>query len=402
MSHSYDPDPRRSDATRARRPYDAAPDAYTASSDGHGPADRDYGSPDRDYGSGDRDYGSPDRDFGSGERGHGSGEHGQGSPDQGYYSADPDFRYAGRDYEPADREDELSGGRRHRREEPVGAPAASAEEPKRDYGRAGRNVPVSIAVAVGLLVVILAPLFFAKPLFLAVLVAAGGLGIWEMTRALATSGAKPPLIPLVAGGAAMIGLAWFSGVEALSIGLLVTVLATMVWRMGDGPAGYQRDIGAAALIIVYVPFLLAFAAPLTTPADGKWRIVATLAAVVLSDTGGFVAGVLFGKHPMAPTISPKKSWEGFAGSIVATAAGSAAILWGLLDVAPWWGALFGVLVSIAAVLGDLAESLLKRDLGIKDMSNILPGHGGIMDRLDSIVFAVPTAYLLLSVIAPTS
>ncbi|MBV1848619.1 phosphatidate cytidylyltransferase [Catellatospora sp. NEAU-YM18] len=295
------------------------------------------------------------------------------------------------------------GGRRHRREEPVTEPAsAPAEEPKRDYGRAGRNVPVSIAVAVGLLVVILAPLFFAKPLFLAILVAAAGLGVWEMTRALATSGAKPPLVPLIAGGTAMICLAWFSGVEALSIGLLVTVLATMVWRMGDGPAGYQRDIGAAALIIVYVPFLLAFAAPLTTPADGKWRILATLAAVVLSDTGGFVAGVLFGKHPMAPTISPKKSWEGFAGSIVATAGGSAAILWALLDLAPWWGALFGVLVSIAAVLGDLAESLLKRDLGIKDMSNILPGHGGIMDRLDSIVFAVPTAYLLLSVLVPAS
>ncbi|GAA2369592.1 hypothetical protein Cme02nite_62220 [Catellatospora methionotrophica] len=353
MSEPYDTDPRRSGASRARQPYDAAPDAYTDPSDL--PADEPRGGRRRRE---DADRATAGDDTGHGDSGHGD----SGSGDS--------------------------------------AATGERAEPPKDYGRAGRNVPVSILVAVGLLLVILTPLFFFKPLFLVILVAAAGLGIWEMTRALRTSGARPPLIPLLGGGVAMICLAWFSGVDALSIGLLITVLATMVWRMGDGPAGYQRDMGAAALIMVYVPFLLGFAAPLTTPEDGKWRILATLAAVVLSDTGGFVSGVLFGKHPMAPTISPKKSWEGFAGSIVATGVGSAAILWALLDVAPWKGVLFGMVVSVAAVLGDLAESLLKRDLGIKDMSNILPGHGGIMDRLDSIVFAVPTAYLLLSVLAP--
>ena len=158
----------------------------------------------------------------------------------------------------------------------------------------------------------------------------------------------------------------------------------------------QRDLTAAALIAVYVPFLLGFAALL---AAARRRAAADRGrrwpAVVLSDTGGYAAGVFFGKHPMAPSISPKKSWEGFAGSVLAAAVGSALLLWLLLDVAPWWGALFGVVVSIAAVLGDLAESMIKRDLGIKDMSNLLPGHGGLMDRLDSILFAVPTAYLLL-------
>lgn len=347
MSEPYDTDPRRSGASRARHPYDAAPDAYNDLSDA--PADPPRAGRRR-----------ADRDPGP--------QHGQESQPQ-------------RGPEPP-------------AEQPDG-------EPKKDYGRAGRNVPLSIAVGVGLLVVILTPLFFAKQFFVLILVAAAGLGVWEMARAVRSSGARPPLVPLLGGSVAMMGLAWYSGVDALSIGLLITVLATMVWRMGDGPAGYQRDIGAAALIMVYVPFLLGFAAPLTTPEDGQWRIVATLAAVVLSDTGGFVAGVLFGRHPMAPVISPKKSWEGFAGSVVAAGAGSAAILWALLDVAPWWGAVFGVVIAVAAVLGDLAESLLKRDLGIKDMSNILPGHGGIMDRLDSIVFAVPTAYLLLSVLAPT-
>jgi phosphatidate cytidylyltransferase len=181
---------------------------------------------------------------------------------------------------------------------------------------------------------------------------------------------------------------------------MVSVLATLVWRMGDGPEGYQRDMGAATLILLYVPFLLGFAAVLSAPADGEWRILATLAVVVLSDTGGFVTGVKFGKHPMAPTISPKKSWEGFAGSVFAAAVGGSLLLYFLLEVKPWWGAVFGVVVSVAAILGDLSESLLKRDLGIKDMSNLLPGHGGLMDRLDSVLFAAPTAYLLLSVLAP--
>jgi phosphatidate cytidylyltransferase len=291
-------------------------------------------------------------------------------------------------------------------EEPAQAPLEQQSAEPRPAGaggsRAGRNVPLSIVVGLTMLVVVLSPLFFWKPGFLLVLIIAAGVGVWEMATAVRTSGAKPPLIPLIGGSVAMMSLAWFSGVDALSLGLLVAALATFVWRMGDGPAGYQRDMGAATLILVYVPFLLGFAALLAAPDDGHWRIVVTLAAVVLSDTGGFVAGVLLGKHPMAPTISPKKSWEGFAGSVLATAIGSALLLYSLFDVALWLGAGFGVLVSIAAVLGDLSESLLKRDLGIKDMSNLLPAHGGVMDRLDSIVFAAPTAYLLLYVLVPTA
>jgi phosphatidate cytidylyltransferase len=178
----------------------------------------------------------------------------------------------------------------------------------------------------------------------------------------------------------------------------VTVLAAMVWRLADGPADYQRDVTATALVAVYVPFLGGFAVLLAQPDDGQWRVLVSLAAVVLSDTGGYLFGVLFGKHPMAPSVSPKKSWEGLGGSLLTTAVGGAVLLWLLFDVAPWWGAAFGAALSAAAVLGDLAESMLKRDLGIKDMSNLLPGHGGLMDRLDSILLTMPVGYLLLAIL----
>ncbi|MBX6358408.1 MAG: phosphatidate cytidylyltransferase, partial [Micromonosporaceae bacterium] len=266
-------------------------------------------------------------------------------------------------------------------------------------GRAGRNLPAAIAVGLTLGAVVIAALFVWKPAFLAVIAVGVGIGVWELSQAVRHAGAHPPLVPLIVGGVLMSGLAWYEGPDALCVGLLVTVLAAMVWRLADGPAGYLRDVTAAVLVAVYVPFLGGFAALLAEPADGARRVVVTLAAVVLSDTGGYAAGVFLGRHPMAPTISPKKSWEGLAGSLVAAAIGGAVMLSLLLDVAPWWGAVFGLAISAVAVIGDLAESMLKRDLGVKDMSSLLPGHGGLMDRLDSILFAVPTAYLLLSVLA---
>ncbi|MET8091303.1 phosphatidate cytidylyltransferase [Micromonospora sp. NPDC005220] len=287
---------------------------------------------------------------------------------------------------------------------PKGRRRASLDRPATQQlgtGRAGRNLPAAIGVGLGLGALIVVPLVVYPLAFLPVIAAAVAIGMWEMARAVRRSGAHPPLVPLIGGGVLTVGLAWFAGPDALSLGLLVTVLGTMIWRLGDGPAGFQRDLTAATLIAVYVPFLAGFAALLAAaPDDGPLRILATLIGVVLSDTGGYAAGVSFGKHPMAPSISPKKSWEGFAGSVTAAALGSALLLWLMFEVAPWWGALFGVAVSCAAVLGDLAESMIKRDLGVKDMSNLLPGHGGLMDRLDSILFAVPTAYLLLAVLVP--
>ena len=246
--------------------------------------------------------------------------------------------------------------------------------------------------------VALASLLVWRPAFLAVIVAAVVAATWELTRAVRTAEVRPPLPPLLVGGTGMVVAAWFWGAGALGVGLLGTALGIMVWRLFAGPAGYQRDVGAGALIAVYVPFFGGFAALLAAADDGHWRVLVMLAIVVLTDTGGYVAGVFFGRHPMAPVISPKKSWEGLAGSLLAAAAGGAVGLPLIFDVAWWWGALAGLLIAGAAVFGDLVESMLKRDLGIKDMSNLLPGHGGLMDRLDSILFAAPAAYLLLSVL----
>ncbi|MFI5931256.1 phosphatidate cytidylyltransferase [Actinoplanes sp. NPDC051494] len=273
-------------------------------------------------------------------------------------------------------------------------------KPAKPNGRAGRNLPAAIAVGTGMVLVVFVSLFVWPPAFLGVIGVAVGVGIWEMVRALKAAGANPPLIPLLAGGLLMAGLAWFEGPDALQLGLIATLLATLVWRFSEHKAGFLRDMGIAALITVYVPLLLGFGLLLVKPDDGASRVLCTLLAVVLSDTGGYAAGVFFGKHPMAPAISPKKSWEGFGGSVLAASAGSSLLLYFLLDVPFYWGALFGAVISVAAVIGDLAESMLKRDIKIKDMSNLLPGHGGLMDRLDSILFAVPAAYLLLSIIAP--
>jgi phosphatidate cytidylyltransferase len=269
-------------------------------------------------------------------------------------------------------------------------------------GRTGRNVPVSIAVGVALVLLVLASLLIWPPAFPGLIVVAAGAGVWEMTRALKVTGAEPPLIPLLGGAVLMVGLAWHDGADSLLIGLAVTIAAALLWRLADGVQAVRKAFTPTVMVAVYVPFLLSFAILLQLPdadSDGRWRILCTLFAVVLSDTGGFVAGVFLGRHKMAPSISPGKTWEGFAGSICAAAIGSALFLYFLLDIPSYWGLLFGAVVSVVAVVGDLAESMLKRDLGLKDMSNLLPGHGGIMDRLDSILFAVPTAYLLFAVIA---
>ncbi|GIL26148.1 phosphatidate cytidylyltransferase [Actinocatenispora comari] len=286
-------------------------------------------------------------------------------------------------------------------EAPFGGPVPADEHKP----RAGRNLPAAIGVGVGLGAIVLASLYVQRAAFLLVVAAGVVLGTWETVRAFGRAAepakrTRPPLVPLLAGAVAMQGLAWFGGLEALTIGLVFTLVAVFIWRLADGPPGYRRDVAAGALIAAYVPFLAGFAVLLARPEDGAARVVAALAMVVCSDTGGYAVGVLLGRHKMAPRISPGKSWEGFAGSVLTCAIAGAILVYFVFHQPLWAGAVFGVAVSLVSVLGDLTESMIKRDLGIKDMGNLLPGHGGVMDRLDSILFAVPVAFALLSVLAP--
>jgi phosphatidate cytidylyltransferase len=281
---------------------------------------------------------------------------------------------------------------------PEGAPGKQGADAA---SRAGRNLPAAIAVGVGLGVVITAPLYSPfRWLFIGVLVAAVSLGTYEIVKSLRRLGALPPMPPLMIGGAAMVVLAYREGPEALFLGLVMTVLACLAWRMADPAEGFLRDVAASTFTAAYVPFLAGFCALMTIPPDGPRRVTAFIAVVVCSDVGGYAAGVLFGKHPMAPSVSPKKSWEGFAGSLTACALAGAIFFWTLFDANPLLGVVYGLAVVGSATLGDLGESMVKRDIGIKDMGTLLPGHGGIMDRLDSLLPTAPIAWLLLAAFVP--
>ena len=278
--------------------------------------------------------------------------------------------------------------------------AAAVVPPVRRPSRAGRNLPAAIAVGLGLGAVILGSLLFERHLFVAVLALATAVGTWELTGALRTAGITVPLPVLLLGGQAMVWLAWPFGLSGLAAAYAVTVLAVLLWRMRGGAANYVRDVTSGVFTAAYVPLFCSFATLLTVAPDGTGRALTFLLPVVASDIGGYAAGVLAGKHPMAPRISPKKSWEGFAGSQVGGMV-TGALCMALLLHDDWWkGVLLGSLLVISATLGDLVESLIKRDLGIKDMGALLPGHGGLMDRLDSLLPTAVVAWVVLSLVAP--
>ena len=281
--------------------------------------------------------------------------------------------------------------------EPV--PMEPVPPPER-RSRAGRNLPVAIAVGVSLAALVLVTLYTEKVVFVGLLVVAVTLALWELTNAFHAGRVRLPVVPLVVGSWAIIIGAYAGGTEPMLAGLMLTVLATILWRLPENPRGYVRDVTAGVFATMYVTFLAAFAALLLRSDDGADRVVTFILLTVLSDTGGYVAGVLFGRHPMAPKVSPKKSWEGFAGSALFSGVGGAIALPLLLDGPAWAGALLGLAVMTAATLGDLGESMIKRDLGIKDMGSLLPGHGGLMDRLDYLLLAAPISYLLLAWLVP--
>jgi phosphatidate cytidylyltransferase len=285
--------------------------------------------------------------------------------------------------------------------DPVASAATTeVDEPAEPTSRAGRNLPAAIGVGVGLGAVIVISLFTYRPSF-AVLVGLAVLyGCYELSRALRTADIRIALLPILVGGGAALVATWERGPSGLVLAVLVTFVGVLAWRIGDGAEGYARDIGASALTLLYLPTLGAFAILLAHPGDGAARVIAFVATVVCSDTGGYASGVLFGKHPLAPIVSKGKTWEGFGGSVLACSASGVLFMTLVFHEAWWKGLLFGLAIVVTATVGDLGESMIKRDLGIKDMSHLLPGHGGLMDRLDSLLPCAAVAYLVLSGFAP--
>ena len=281
--------------------------------------------------------------------------------------------------------------RKARTEPSSAAPAAHNPTP-----RAGRNLYAAIGVGVLLGAIVVVSLFVRKELFVAVAMAAAVIGCIEMLRAMAHGNLHPPAIPTLASAAALPLVAYLWGATALAFAAVVAVLLVVVWRSLGHPEGMPADIAGGALTTLYVPALVGFAMLLLAADDGPQRIVVFIVVTICSDIGGYIVGVIAGKHPMAPSVSPKKSWEGFAGSATACVVGGSLSVVLLLDGRWWVGALLGALAVVAATVGDLCESMIKRDLGIKDMSNLIPGHGGLMDRLDSLLVVVPVAWAVLT------
>ena len=264
--------------------------------------------------------------------------------------------------------------------------------------RAGRNLVAAIGVGLGLGLAVAGSLAFRKEAFVALASAAVILGVWELSRALLAKDIVIPVIPLGFGSIGMLVSAFIAGQDGLFIAFSLTAFGILLWRVIEGVEDAVPDIAAGVFTAAYVPFLAGFAMLLLAEPDGARRVIVFILLTVASDVGGYAAGVLFGKHRLAPAISPKKTWEGLSGSaLTCMAAGLAGVV--LLLHGPWWaGVAAGAAAVLTATLGDLAESLLKRDLGVKDMGTLLPGHGGLMDRLDSLLPTAPAVYILLTLL----
>jgi phosphatidate cytidylyltransferase len=296
-------------------------------------------------------------------------------------------------------------------DEPARPPKDTVQQPATKTSRAGRDLRAAIAVGVSIGAVLVVTLLFAPRVW--VLYCAGAILVasHEVVRRLREAGYVIPLIPLLIGGQATLWLTWPYRSAGAVAGFGATVVACMVWRLfmqdnskrpepwaGSPSANYLRDASATVFLAAWVPLFASFAAMLVYPKDGAGRVFCLMITVIASDVGGYAVGVLFGKHPMVPAISPKKSWEGLAGSLVCGITAAILTATFLAEKPVWVGALLGVVLVITCTLGDLVESQIKRDLGIKDMGRLLPGHGGLMDRLDGVLPSAVAAWTILTLV----
>ncbi|WP_341854901.1 phosphatidate cytidylyltransferase [Brachybacterium sp. GPGPB12] len=265
----------------------------------------------------------------------------------------------------------------------------------------GRNLPAAIGVGLALVAVLALSVLVVPQAFPVVAAIAMVAAVLELTRALAHGGLEVPAVPPLVGVIGMVVSTVVFGAEGLMLSTAAAVCVLILWRVSESMGlTALRDVAGGVFALAWVPFLGRFLLLLMQRDQGAMLVPLAVLGPVGNDVGGYIAGVLFGRHPMAPGISPKKSWEGFAGSLVLGTAMVTLIAVLALEP-PWWvGVAIGAVLVVVSTCGDLAESLLKRDLGIKDMGHLLPGHGGVLDRVDSILLAAPTTYVMLEVLPP--
>lgn len=288
------------------------------------------------------------------------------------------------------------------------ARAEFEEANERIKQRTGRDLILAILIGVAAGAVLLGSLIFIKQLFLVFALAAVLLGVFEFARALRVSGRRVDVVPqLIAGGIVVLSgyffdlwLHWVVVFVAVALVVIWRLLMQMAARDGRTYGNVLADVLIAGFVQLYVPFLASLCLVLLAQEGGEWWVLSFIAVVVAADTGAYAAGLSFGRHPMAPKISPKKTWEGFAGAVAASAIAGVLLAIFLLGLDWWMGIVIGVVILGTATVGDLGESMIKRDMGIKDMSSWLPGHGGVLDRLDSILPSTAAALALYYLFIP--
>lgn len=272
---------------------------------------------------------------------------------------------------------------------------------ERINARTGRNLLLAILIGVAFGGTLLLSLLVVKELFMVFAVVLAAFASYELAVALRHGGYVVPRVPTVAAAVVAVPVAYYGGAAGQLIAVLCGSLVVVVWRLVEqasanvraGSSGLGRDLAASVFVQGYVTFLATFAVVLTSAEGGQWWTLAFIITAVAADTGAYASGLAFGKHKMAPVISPKKTWEGFAGGAFASIVAGVLVSTLMLGNTWWFGLLFGAAIFLTATLGDLVESLIKRDLGIKDMSSWLPGHGGFLDRLDSILPSAAVAFV---------
>lgn len=273
---------------------------------------------------------------------------------------------------------------------------------------AGRDLKAAIGVGVGLALLVIIGILLSPWAWYLLVAGAIAVATWEVGGRLKEAGYHLPMPIMIIGGQAMVWTSWPFETSGILSSYVATVLVLMFFRVFyNGPEkearNYLRDTSVGIFTLTWIPLFGSFAAMLSLMENndipGTFFILTFMLCVIGSDVGGYILGVFFGSHPMAPAVSPKKSWEGFAGSILFGSITGALAVHFLLAHHWWLGVLLGICLVICATLGDLVESQFKRDLGIKDMSNLLPGHGGIMDRLDGMLPSAMVTWLILSAVS---